>query len=163
MGVEKQMTPEEKIARIEAKYNAQIEQLEKQKEQLRAERDQFIAQIILEKSDILEIDDIIFLLDLSPITDEQLSHYFNNVDIIKLRYYIEAAIITVAHRNGKDRYRLLEKTRSAAYAKLNDPDDFVNILTHKIEYKSVEEIVIMIKQIILDARQKQENHGQLTK
>lgn len=163
MGVEKQMTPEEKIAHIEAKYNAQIIQLEKQKEQLRAERDQFIAQIILEESDLSEIDDIDFLYDLSSITYESASKLLNNADIIKLRYYLKYAIILLEHGNYIDRDRLLEKTRSAAYAKLNDPDDFVNILTHKIEYKSVEEIVIMIKQIILAARQKQENHGQLTK
>ncbi len=163
MGIEEQMTSNQKIAQIEAKYNAQIEQLEKQKEQLRAERDQFIAQIILEESDLSEIDDIDFLYDLSSITYESASKLLNNADIIKLRYYLKYAIILLEHGNYIDRDRLLEKTRSAAYAKLNDPDDFVNILTHKIEYKSVEEIVIMIKQIILAARQKQENHGQLTK
>lgn len=155
MGVEKQTTPEERIAHIEAKYNEQIIQLEDQKRQLIAQRNQLIAQIILEESDLSEINDIDFLYDLSSITYETPSKLLNNADIIKLRYYLNSAIILLEHGNGIDRYRLLEKTRSAAYAKLDDPDDFVNILTHKIEYKSVKEIVKMIKQIIIDARQKQ--------
>ena len=155
MGIQEQMTPEQKITQIHEQLNAQIILLENQKRQLMKKRNQLIAQIILEESDLSKIDDFDFVLYLSPITDEQLSHFFNNADIIKLRYYLESAIILVEHGNHEDRNRLLENIRSAAYSQLNDPDDFVDILTHKIEYKCYEEIVRMMKQIIINARQQQ--------
>lgn len=173
MEIKEQMTPEEKIAQIEASMSAlddkkkelkeQMKQLEKQKEKLRAKRDQFIAQIILEKSVLSEIDDDDFLSGLSSITVESPSKLLNNADIIKLRYYLNSAIILWRHGNDLDRYRLLDDISALAYKHLYDADDFIDIFSHKIEGKSVADIINMSKQIIDDARQKQENHGQLTK
>ena len=156
MGIEEQMTPEEKIAHIEAKYNAQIIQLEDQKRQLMAQRNQLVAQIILEESDLSEINDIDFLSYLESVTYESPSKLLNNADIIKLRYYLKYAIILLEHGNYIDRDRLLEDISTLAYKHLYDADDFVNILTHKIEGKSVDDIINMSKQIIIDARQKQD-------
>ena len=152
MGVEKQMTPEEKIAHIEAEYNAQIIQLEYQKRRLMTQRNQLIAQIILEESDLSKIDDFDYLYYLSLITVESLSKLLNNADIIKFRYYLKSAIILLEHGNHLDRDRLLEEICTLANTHLYDAEDFVNILKNKIDYKSAADIVNMSKQIIDDAK-----------
>ena len=140
------LTLYQRIAQIEKKSDSQIEQLKEQ-------RDRAIRKSILEEPG--RISSIDFLLYLDPITDEELSEFLCNADIIKFRYYLEYAIILMEHGNDVDRNRLLEKTRSAAYTQLNDADDFVDILTHKIKFKNYIEIAGMIKQIIDARNQKQ--------
>ena len=170
MAVENQMTLEEKIAQIEATiaqieatYVKKVEQFEQQKKQLIEQKKQLVAQRIIEEINLSQIDDDDFLSDLSSITVESPSKLLNNADIIKLRYYLNSAIILWRHGNDLDRYRLLDDISALAYKHLYDADDFIDIFSHKIEGKSVADIINMSKRIILDARQKQENHGQLTK